>query len=159
MNKTSLLLLTTVLLGLALTGGAYMTVRQPRGIRNNNPGNIENNGIPWNGLSQDQTDERFYQFQKPEFGIRAMARILNNYQIHHGLNTVRGLIDRWAPPIENDTNSYAEHIAHAAGVNPDQPIEVSEHLNQIIPAMIKHENGQQPYSADTIQAGINMAYA
>ena len=136
-----------------------MKARQPRGIRNNNPGNIENNGIEWNGLSSQQTDNRFYQFQAPEYGIRAMARILNNYQIKYGLNTVRGLIDRWAPPHENDTGSYAEHVAHAAGLHPDQPIEVSEHLSAIIPVMIKHENGLQPYSQAQIETGISMAYA
>ncbi|MFC3151800.1 structural protein [Litoribrevibacter euphylliae] len=136
-----------------------MTVRQPRGIRNNNPGNIENNGIPWNGLSSEQTDSRFYQFVSPEYGIRAMARILNNYQVKHGLNTVRALINRWAPPFENKTDSYAEHVAHAAGLDPDQPIDVSQHLADIIPVMIKHENGQQPYSQSTINTGIQMAFA
>jgi len=156
MNNQQLIIGVAVLL---IVLGGYMQSREPRGIRNNNPGNIENNGINWNGLSSQQTDSRFYQFESPEYGIRAMARILNNYQTLYGISTIRGLVDRWAPPNENDTESYITHVAKAAGVGPDQVIDVAQHLDKIIPVMIKHENGKQPYSMAQIETGISMAFA
>ena len=49
-----------------------MTTKQPRGIRNNNPGNIRRNGDPWQGLAKDQTDREFFTFQSAVYGIRAL---------------------------------------------------------------------------------------
>ena len=68
----------------------------PRGIRNNNPLNIEL-GDQWQGLAASQTDGRFAQFQAPEYGFRAAAKVLNTYQNKHGLTTPRQMISRWAP--------------------------------------------------------------
>ncbi|MFI3272941.1 MAG: structural protein, partial [Pseudomonadota bacterium] len=56
----------------------------PRGIRNHNPGNIRH-GDDWQGLRDTQTDKNFCQFVSPEFGIRALARVLMNYEKKHGL--------------------------------------------------------------------------
>ena len=47
----------------------------PRGIRNNNPGNIKKNGVDWDGLSEEQTDNTFFQFDDPVYGIRALTKI------------------------------------------------------------------------------------
>ena len=47
----------------------------PRGIRNNNPGNIKL-GTNWDGLSDEQNDDVFCQFKEPVWGIRALMRIL-----------------------------------------------------------------------------------
>ncbi len=128
-----------------------------RGIRNNNPGNIEKNGINWDGLSPTQTDSRFYQFQTPEYGIRAMARILKTYQSAYGLNTIEQIINRWAPPNENNTASYVEHVSAAVGVEPGQIINVNDIMPELIAAIIKHENGKNPYSEQTIEKGVMMA--
>ena len=128
-----------------------------RGIRNNNPGNIRHSSSQWQGLSASQTDPAFVQFDDPVYGIRALAKLLKNYQSRHGLNTVRGLIDRWAPPTENDTGAYVAHVARAAGVDPDQTIDVNEHIVPIVTTIIKHENGDNPYSPDTISKGIGLA--
>ena len=53
----------------------------PRGIRNNNPGNIRWSNDQWKGLiPKDQaSDKAFCVFRSPEYGIRAMARILRKY--------------------------------------------------------------------------------
>jgi len=127
-----------------------------RGIRNNNPGNIRH-GDDWNGRTAEQPDPSFITFESPEYGVRAMARILRNYQQKYGLNTVNGLISRWAPPVENDTGSYVAHVAHLAGVGPDQPIDVNDHLETLVAAIIRHENGIQPYPDSVITDGISMA--
>ncbi|VVS92185.1 structural protein [Desulfoluna spongiiphila] len=127
-----------------------------RGIRNNNPGNIRH-GDDWDGLAKVQPDPAFCLFKTPEYGIRAMARVLTNYQRRHGIKTVRGIITRWAPPSENDTAAYVDHVAQVVGVDPDEPLVVTEVLPRLIPVIIKHENGQMPYSDDQIATGIRMA--
>lgn len=129
---------------------------KPRGIRNNNPGNIRH-GDNWQGLSAEQLDSDFCTFTTPEYGIRAMCKILLNYERRHGLNTVRGIISRWAPPVENNTESYVQSVARALNVDADKEIKVDDYLDYLVPAIIRHENGQQPYSPEVIRMGINMA--
>jgi len=86
---------------------------KPRGIRNNNPGNIRRNGDPWQGLAETQGDKEFFTFATPVYGIRALARTLITYQDRHGLRTIRQIISRWAPPVENDTESYVKAVTAA----------------------------------------------
>jgi len=132
----------------------------PRGIRNNNPGNLENNGIPWQGLADQQTDSRFYQFGDPVYGVRALARTLRTYRERYGLTTARGIISRWAPAFENDTGSYARAVAAAVGVDADTPIkDTPGNRQRMVKAIIKHENGLQPYPDSLIDDGIARAYA
>lgn len=136
-----------------------MTVKKsklPRGIRNNNPGNIRH-GDNWQGMKDHQRDSDFIQFEAPVYGIRAMAKLLNNYQRLYGLDTVAEIIGRWAPPNENDTTAYVESVARATGIPANQPIEVRAMLPKLIPAIIKHENGQQTYSPGEIAEGIALA--
>jgi hypothetical protein len=82
-----------------------MTTKQPRGIRNHNPGNIRRNGDPWQGLAKDQTDREFFTFQSAVYGIRALARLLITYQDKYGLCTIETIIGRWAPAVENNTKA------------------------------------------------------
>ena len=134
-----------------------MTVRLARGIRNHNPGNIEK-GIRWKGIDATKTDaeSRFIVFTAPEWGIRAMVRLLKNYERLYGLNTVRGLINRWAPPIENLTSAYVSAVARRLNVDPDATINIVSVMPSLVEAIIKHENGSQPYPATTIQRGIEL---
>ena len=122
----------------------------PRGIRNHNPGNIER-GDPWQGLAPDQSpDPRFCVFISPEWGIRAIARTLITYQDRHGIYTIRGIVNRWAPPSENDTDSYARHVAHLVGIDVDEEFDVTDYraCRPIVEAIILHENGRNPDAAD-----------
>jgi hypothetical protein len=129
-----------------------------RGLRNNNPGNIRH-GSPWQGLSQVQPDTAFCRFDEPEWGIRAMARILLAYQAKRGRNSVRQIIDRWAPPNENDTEAYIQAVAKRLGVAADDQIVVKRYdvMRPLVEAIIKHENGSQPYTADQINEGLRRA--
>jgi len=131
----------------------------PRGIRNHNPGNIRRSKTPWQGLATDQPDPEFFRFKSPEWGIRAMARILITYKDKHRIKRLRTVIRRWAPPVENDTEAYISHVAFATGLDPDQNIDLHNyaHVRPLIEAMILHENGRQPYSADVIDRGLEMA--
>lgn len=133
----------------------------PRGIRLNNPGNIKEapgDKTQWQGERATDDDPVFEEFVSPEAGIRALARILVGYQRRYGLNTVTGIINRWAPGCENDTGSYIAHVASRLGVTPDQAIDVTrpETMASLVEAIIRHENGQQPYAREVILAGVDM---
>jgi len=133
----------------------------PRGVRNCNPGNIRKSSEPWRGLApaDEQTDPSFFRFQTPEWGIRALAVILRTYQTKHGLKTVKAIIGRWAPPVENDTGAYAAAVAKAVGVAVDEPIRLddTDNMRGMVLAIIRHENGEQPYSMDVINHGLLLA--
>lgn len=132
----------------------------PRGIRNNNPGNIERTATTWQGMAVVQADPRFIVFSEPFYGIRALARILRTYRQNHGLTTVRGIINRWAPSFENDTDAYVRHAARALGVAPDEPLSFdASQLRTLVAVIIQHENGQQPYSMAELDAGIRAGWS
>lgn len=122
-----------------------------RGIRNNNPGNIRHNkNNDWLGMASAQTDSAFVQFSEPRYGVRALARVLTSYE-RSGLRTVAGLIGRWAPASENNTSAYVGAVASELHVAPDQALDVRSYLPRLTAAIIKHENGVQPYSATDLQ--------
>lgn len=128
-----------------------------RGIRNNNPGNIRHSGARWQGMSAQQTDPAFVQFEAPEYGIRALSKLLDTYATKYNLNTVRNIIARYAPSSENNTAAYASAVAGALGVSPDAVIDVQARKAELVQAIIKHENGAQPYSLAQINTGVTMA--
>lgn len=154
MNRDWLLWLAVVALLIGAGTGFYI---MSRGIRNNNPGNIRHGTSQWQGMSAEQTDAAFIQFDDPVYGIRALAKLLKNYQSRYALLTVRQIINRWAPPSENDTGAYVEHVARVANLNPDAAMKITDHLFPIVVAIIKHENGYNPYGTDQISQGISLA--
>jgi len=133
--------------------------RPARGIRNNNPGNIDwKSDVPWKGMDQPAHDGRFIRFETPEDGLRAMARVLRNYQRKYNLFTLNKIISRWAPPSENDTQRYVSTVSKIANIDPNQKIDLNndELLADLMEAMIKVENGSNPYNRDMILRGIQM---
>lgn len=128
-----------------------------RGIRNNNPGNIRKSATKWAGQVADelQKDPAFVIFLDPKYGIRAMAKILKTY-FSRGTDTIREVISTWAPATENDTRAYIASVANKMGMSPDQRLSALD-LPKLIPAIIQHENGSQPYSPEKIQEGISLS--
>jgi hypothetical protein len=123
-----------------------------RGIRNNNPMNLRKTDINWDGKVPG-SDESFETFKSPQYGIRAGAKVLLNYQRLHGLDTINKIINRFAPPSENDTNAYAEHVSKVLGVGLDERINVDQYLHNLVSVIIKHENGVNPYGEE-IREGL-----
>ena len=76
-----------------------------------------------------------------------------------GIDTVREVINRWAPPSENVTSAYIALVAKALGVMPDTPINIADRavMLLLVESIIRHENGLQPYSAELLLLGIDMA--
>lgn len=83
---------------------------QPRGLRNNNPGNIRITKDKWQGLRPVQEDKSFFQFIEMKWGYRALIRTLQNYRRRHGCQTIADFINRWAPPSENNTGGYISRV-------------------------------------------------
>jgi hypothetical protein len=140
---------------------------RPRGIRNNNPGNVEfRRRDPWVGQAARETlptgqPGRFAVFETPEHGIRAMAKLLMNYQDKQGLDTLEKITNRYAPPVENDPQRYAQFVGERAGLKPDEPFRFAddpERAKAILMAMILKENGSVPYPDERIRAGLDMAF-
>jgi hypothetical protein len=143
----------------------------PRGVRNNNPGNIDYNARnQWQGqlgLEEGVNKPRFARFDSPENGIRALAKLLINYRGKNGepgiggqgIDTVRETINRWAPPVENNTSAYVESVAKELGVPSTQIINILDRstLLKITTAIIKHENGYLPYAPSVIAEGVSRA--
>lgn len=140
----------------AISTGWNMAANAIRGIRNNNPGNIVRDPrTRWQGMADDQSaDPRFIVFTAPEWGIRAMARVLRNYQ-QRGAQTIAQIISTWAPPTENNTNAYIAAVSGEVGIAPTQPVS-DANLPALIAAIIRHENGQQPYPPEVIAKGIEL---
>jgi hypothetical protein len=131
-----------------------------RGIVNNNPGNIRKSGAAWQGAVAGN-DPVFVTFDTPQDGIRAMAKVLLTYQRRHGLDTVAELIERWAPATENDSFAYIDDVATRLGIDPDERIDLADPaiLAALCGAIIRHENGRQPYSDAVLAAGVGAALA
>jgi hypothetical protein len=97
----------------------------PRGIRNNNPLNIR--------LSPDMvppkhnSDGAFEQFEDPIMGLRAAAVLLIAHYDRRHLDTIRKLVEVWAPPNENDTEAYGRAVAKASGFGIDEPLDLHDY--------------------------------
>lgn len=129
---------------------------QPRGLRNNNAGNIRGNDrYKWLGeIGRD--NDNFVIFDTPENGLRALARILQTYRKSYGLNTIAGILNRYAPPSENNTESYIRHATKVLGINRNAPLTPTDYP-RLMAVIVAHENGQQPYSMAQINEGYQRA--
>lgn len=118
-----------------------MTKKLTRGVRNNNPLNIRI-GNSWQGEVERPTDKEFEQFKDMRWGIRAAFKLIRRYVERYGLNTVRKIIYRWAPPNENNTNAYILFVCHETGLKPDMTIRWSDkkYIMAIVAAMAKIES-------------------
>lgn len=135
--------------------------QETRGVRNNNPGNVRL-GTNWNGLAAQQTDGAFCQFISAPWGIRVIVKLLWAYQDYHDLDTIREIINRWAPDSENDTSAYAEYIAKETGIDIDAPLNLhtnTDALRAIVVAIIAYENAGYAYPSSTIDAAISLAHS
>lgn len=142
-------------------------MKQPRGIRNYNPGTSAG-ATAWQGLVpvDKRTDPAFCQFVSAAYGIRALARTLITYQDKYQLYTIREMISRWAPPSENNTEAYVRAVATQVGKGADEQLDMQDYtdLRAMTEAIIRHENGKGPlptpstwYDSATIDKALVLA--
>lgn len=114
----------------------------PRGLRNNNPGNIRpSTKYIWNG--QVGQENNYCIFIDIEHGIRAMAIDLRS-KINRGLNTLNLYIPVYSPNGDgpNDENAYIKSVSNNTGINPDQPLVAdAATLTKLVKAHIQVELG------------------
>lgn len=131
-----------------------------RGYVNKNPGNIRLSHDDWQGLATTQTDPAFFQFVSMDYGVRAMARILRNYQNKSKINTIRKIIRRWAPGEDNnDEGAYAKAVSKSSGFGVDEVLNLNTymHLKPVIVGMIKVECAGLVLPDETIDHGLALA--
>jgi hypothetical protein len=126
--------------------------------------NIRKTDIVWQGKIVGN-DPEFETFSAPEYGIRAAAKILQNYQEKHQITTLREVINRWAPPSENDTSAYVQAVSIWSDYEPDDPLDLNhyETTYRLLRAMTRMENGKPPepktmwYPDDLWEKGLRQA--
>lgn len=141
----------------AVGGGAFpLTGAQPPaggvgGPNPTNPGNIRPvGGGPGSG---------FQQYGSAEDGLQAIQRQLKIYGEKHGVNTLAGVISRWAPPNENNTPALIDNASRMLGIPPDQKINLSDPVQNmmIAAALVRQEQGPklwQGAAAPSASAGF-----
>ncbi|PCJ11952.1 MAG: hypothetical protein COB04_18420 [Gammaproteobacteria bacterium] len=153
------------LVGHDVEGNEYTMIVDPEasadtsialGIRSNNPLNIrylETN--QWLG-QVGQSAGGYCIFLQPVYGIRAAARTLRSYQ-KRGVITLADIVSTWAPHGDNNpTNTYINNVATWTGIHRDAIISEADYP-ELLAAMIRQENGSQPYSMALIEEGVSMA--
>ena len=133
----------------------------PRGIRNNNPGNIKH-GDTWEGEIKS-TDRTFEQFKDAEHGIRAIGVLLRTYNTKYNLDTIDGIISRWAPKSENQTQNYINFVSKQLGVRPTTKLNLFNRgqiynrtaLKALVNAIIRMETSYR-YPDSTVERGLNL---
>lgn len=126
-----------------------------RGIRNNNPGNIRVSKDQWEGTTGD--DGAFVIFDSPESGVRALGKNLLSYG-RRGYDSIEKIINRWAPPNENDTQAYINSVVAATGIPATQSLDLSDPdtLSSLAQAISFHETGSR-YDPEVYQKGVARA--
>lgn len=133
----------------------------PRGMKNNNPGNIRVGNAAWQGkipLGQN-TDRAFEQFTTYVYGIRAMIKNLLSYY-RDGLNTVERIIYRWAPPADhNDTSAYVSTVCSRGGFSPSGRINLTDRdtMRRLVIAMTYVENARDAVTPEQFNYAWGLA--
>ena len=145
-------------------------VKMPRGIRNNNPLNMEyHDRNKWHGqLKYNKLIEpRFCRFEHMMWGYRAAACLLRKYINHYKLKTVPEIINMWAPPGENQTNAYVKQVCDVSHLSESTVIDFNNQVQMLalMSAMTVVENGaaynpqQNSTIWDAMYKGYKMAQA
>jgi hypothetical protein len=125
-----------------------LSIFLPRGIRNNNPGNLRLSKTVWLGQrsSLPAADRDFAEFSTALYGLRALMKNLLTYYLKHDLDTVECIINRFAPPHENDTDGYIRSVAKVLGVRRTEKTDLTLKpvLTALARAIVLHENGPPP---------------
>jgi hypothetical protein len=132
----------------------------PRGMRNFNPGNIEDGAFARSQPGYVGSDGRFAKFDTMEHGVGAQAGLLGKYG-EKGVNTVTAIVNRYAPPSENGkaTENYIRFVAGNLGVDANAPLNLADpNIRQKLAlTMSQFENGRPVMGG--AQRGVQVADA
>lgn len=128
-----------------------------RGYRNFNPGNIRQSDVAYTGEVEPSKDPAFKQFRTMPYGYRAMFVLLHTYSVKYHLKTLRQMIERYAPPVENDTTEYVNFVSNRTKVADISTVDTmnERQMIPIVAAMARVENGSDP-DMDEIRQGWDL---
>lgn len=116
--------------------------------RNNNPGNLRvSSRNDWQGGQEGE--KGFVKFDTPELGARALAKTINN---NVGM-TVKGFINKYAPPSENDTGSYIDQVSKRLGKDSSSTISKDD-IPELMKVIAKREGGS--FTNDQLMGGYKL---
>lgn len=124
-----------------------------RGLRNCNPGNLRISNEKWQGEVCPSRDTAFKQFKNMAYGYRAIFKIINTYYTKYSLKTIRGVINRYAPPNENNTNAYVDFVSKRVGIGADEEFSIFDKytLIKLVSAISRMENGKEADTCDVAE--------
>lgn len=131
--------------------------RYPRSMRCNNPGNIRVSKAKWKGKVPDANrhDRSFEEFSKYWYGLRALVVVLRTYYFKYNLTTVEKIINRFAPPVENATESYVQMVCKGTGFKARETFEWNrQNVNLLVREIARHEAGRDPLISDNLFAYV-----
>ena len=124
--------------------------KMPRGLRNNNPGNIERTTELWQGVDEQQADPRFIRFKTMAYGYRALFKVLHTYITKYKLTTVPAILHRYAPSNENNTDAYIRTVLNEIGGTEETIVCTTneKQMKALAKAITRVENGRSWFDTD-----------
>lgn len=134
----------------------------PRGIRNNNAGNIAapSHGRLWSG-AVGVDDAGYMVFRTASIGLVAIITNLKAYHTKHGIDTPAGVVARWTniSDTPEQRKAYTAFICARIGAGPNQRLDMTDPviLVGLMKSIVFYENGMDPYTAKDYKAAIRKA--
>lgn len=123
-----------------------------RGDRNNNPGNIEDGRFAQAqpGYSGVEPQGRFATFKTADDGNNAAGNLLGSYG-NRGINTVTGVISRWAGSNDANVPNYIAAVSKQLNVDPNAPLDMKDPQvrSALVQAIGQFENGRRGPASST----------
>ncbi|BEO70498.1 hypothetical protein SMQE32_13170 [Serratia marcescens] len=138
--------------------GQFSGANEPRGIRNNNPGNL--NYVGQSGATlEDHATPRFARFNSAFEGFAALGKQIKAYYNgtskaagYQKLQSVEDIISRFAPASENNTQAYINKLSKMLGVGRGDSLNIQDPqvLATLMNGITQIENGKNPYAPDMV---------
>lgn len=129
----------------------------PRGIRNNNPGNL-NYARQKGAEKEGGPNGRFAVFSDMTSGVSALYKQIQLY-FQRGTDTISEIVNKYAPASDNNNvMAYINSLVKATGKGAHESLASSDMstIFNLLKGIINHENGKGYVSDDEIMRGIQV---
>ncbi|MCK1076367.1 hypothetical protein MX032_10630 [Enterobacter cloacae subsp. cloacae] len=129
----------------------------PRGIRNNNPGNLNYAGQA-GATMEGGEGGRFAVFESMQHGVAALYKQLQLY-FKRGINTLSSIVKTYAPASDNNNvDAYISALTKATGKDANEVLDSGDTatIARLMKGIVDHENGKGYISSSDIMGGIQL---
>ncbi|EMO7792470.1 hypothetical protein WDR79_004867 [Citrobacter freundii] len=129
----------------------------PRGIRNNNPGNLNYAGQA-GATMEGGEGGRFAVFESMQHGVAALYKQLQLY-FKRGINTLSSIVKTYAPASDNNNvDAYISALTKATGKGANEVLDSGDTatIARLMKGIVDHENGKGYISSSDIMGGIQL---